>query len=775
MSVRLRWPALRRSFTKFLLSYIVLLLGAVVAEMVVFSLLIRDERDAIVHDRLEALQASVTQLDERLRELEDIVAIISDDRVNPNIASLLRRTDPATRSDYFEYINTINRLPDYKLTNSTIAHYFIHLRRSRFILSPGVGSGREREFYESHLRYPGLTVESWIEDLYEHFHVRTYWPAQDLEGVVGATKYVTLLRSIPIDSFVGYTGTVIFLIDERQILSSLDTVAGFGDGGVAYILDRDGTLVASSLSNWNNGYPQSFDDGPRHTELQIGGQATSVVSVTSDHTGWTYAAAIPSNVFWRGMSIVRGLLLIVLLVTLAPGLVIAIVFSYRYSRAVQAIVSKLRGSTGPQPGDEDEYRFIESSVVKLVARSSELMARLEQEEALLQNGFFARLLGGGYFDSQEIKSYLNYTDVTFVGGVYSAALFRVEGYRGEISGESINELTMTSAVALNVLYEMLPKSAYCHAVEPGTVAVLYSSRNSGLEKVDRDFQTVLKRIEERLRREYGVRMSCGVGNVCSELLGVSTSYQQALRCLDRGGETDGSVVAYVDLSTDHTTYAYSVDEEVRLINLVKAGATPEVLALLSTIGQHAEGSTHQVSIEITQRLMNGIRHTLARMQSEVASTSDSAAAALGDCLDLVDDCTDPVPFFEHAAAGLERASAAMNETKRSHNDLLRERIVSFVDEHYADPLLNLAVVATEFNLAEKYLSKFFKEQTGENFSVHIENVRMERARDLLVAGEQPVSEIARSVGYGSANTFHRAFKRIYGVTSTEYRDSHRPA
>ncbi|MGV2806295.1 helix-turn-helix domain-containing protein, partial [Clostridium perfringens] len=48
-------------------------------------------------------------------------------------------------------------------------------------------------------------------------------------------------------------------------------------------------------------------------------------------------------------------------------------------------------------------------------------------------------------------------------------------------------------------------------------------------------------------------------------------------------------------------------------------------------------------------------------------------------------------------------------------------------------------------------------------------LRMDEAKRELASSDRPVSDIAASVGYLSLNTFSRAFKRVNGISATEYR------
>jgi AraC-like DNA-binding protein len=85
--------------------------------------------------------------------------------------------------------------------------------------------------------------------------------------------------------------------------------------------------------------------------------------------------------------------------------------------------------------------------------------------------------------------------------------------------------------------------------------------------------------------------------------------------------------------------------------------------------------------------------------------------------------------------------------------------------------LGLYKVSSNFNLSEGYLSHFFKEATNENFTDYLEQIRMQHAVDLLKNTAFNISEIAEKVGYNSAQSFRRAFKRIKGVNPTTLRET----
>jgi YesN/AraC family two-component response regulator len=72
------------------------------------------------------------------------------------------------------------------------------------------------------------------------------------------------------------------------------------------------------------------------------------------------------------------------------------------------------------------------------------------------------------------------------------------------------------------------------------------------------------------------------------------------------------------------------------------------------------------------------------------------------------------------------------------------------------------MVADRFDFAPAYFSQLFKDSTGENFSVVLEQTRIDNACVLLKTGV-PVGEVSEKVGYNSVYVFRNAFNRVVGL------------
>jgi len=83
--------------------------------------------------------------------------------------------------------------------------------------------------------------------------------------------------------------------------------------------------------------------------------------------------------------------------------------------------------------------------------------------------------------------------------------------------------------------------------------------------------------------------------------------------------------------------------------------------------------------------------------------------------------------------------------------------------------INLAEVARHCCVSEGHLSRIFHHATGLTFREYLTQVRMERAKSLLLNSSKSVTEIAYESGFQSLSQFHRVFRKILGASPGEMR------
>jgi AraC-like DNA-binding protein len=104
--------------------------------------------------------------------------------------------------------------------------------------------------------------------------------------------------------------------------------------------------------------------------------------------------------------------------------------------------------------------------------------------------------------------------------------------------------------------------------------------------------------------------------------------------------------------------------------------------------------------------------------------------------------------------------------------LLRAR--DLVDARYFEPL-DVAQMAAAAGLSRAHFSREFRRTFGESPHAYLLTRRLERAAALLRNTDNSVLEICTAVGLQSLGSFTTSFKRVYGMTPTEYRAAFPPA
>lgn len=93
--------------------------------------------------------------------------------------------------------------------------------------------------------------------------------------------------------------------------------------------------------------------------------------------------------------------------------------------------------------------------------------------------------------------------------------------------------------------------------------------------------------------------------------------------------------------------------------------------------------------------------------------------------------------------------------------------LELIHTHFQEDL-TLTGIAEELGLSAPYFSNLFKQETGKNFVVFLNEERIAHAVQFMEQGETNMEKIAESCGYYSRKYFFEAFKRVKGVSVTQY-------
>ena len=118
----------------------------------------------------------------------------------------------------------------------------------------------------------------------------------------------------------------------------------------------------------------------------------------------------------------------------------------------------------------------------------------------------------------------------------------------------------------------------------------------------------------------------------------------------------------------------------------------------------------------------------------------------------------------------EFTQAIQRYRKRSYSPVIY-RAIHLLENHYADAL-TVEETAEQLGISvSSYISRF-KDETGNTPNAYLNQVRMRKARQLLLSTVYTIQQIAESVGIPDGNYFVKCFKKVYGTTPSAYRNNH---
>lgn len=106
----------------------------------------------------------------------------------------------------------------------------------------------------------------------------------------------------------------------------------------------------------------------------------------------------------------------------------------------------------------------------------------------------------------------------------------------------------------------------------------------------------------------------------------------------------------------------------------------------------------------------------------------------------------------------------------SPDEQLLDRIMRVVNKNLANPDLNVQMLADTVGISRVHLHRKLKELTNQSTRDFIRNIRLQQAAALLADKKQNISEVAVQTGFPNVTYFSTAFKELYGMTPTAYRD-----
>lgn len=97
-------------------------------------------------------------------------------------------------------------------------------------------------------------------------------------------------------------------------------------------------------------------------------------------------------------------------------------------------------------------------------------------------------------------------------------------------------------------------------------------------------------------------------------------------------------------------------------------------------------------------------------------------------------------------------------------------IKEFIGKNYSNETLSVKDISQHVYLSSTYVCTIFKNETGKTLNQYLTEFRIEKAKNMLKDSRFKITDISSKVGYSDSNYFGKTFKKLVGLSPSEYRE-----
>jgi AraC-like DNA-binding protein len=417
----------------------------------------------------------------------------------------------------------------------------------------------------------------------------------------------------------------------------------------------------------------------------------------------------------------------------------------------------------------NEYSYINNAITKISTINEEQLCKIQGLNNSIKNSVVKSLLILGVYTENEKKEVESYFNNSFENFCVAKVNYRID--------ESVQ---VDKTMQQNILLEI--ENTFKTIIKNEFIALNLLSKESIFviffdEKENNNVNIIKNQLTELIRAtnlnsQIPITINIGLSSIMYDIKNAKTAYQQAKYAISiNENYVSSGVYVYEPIQE----YSYKKDFDIavliKLYDAIVAGEKSIVAQIFTdnykkiTRWSLTEQEQLQIFFSFRQTVYN-THKVIVNERFEVEQQSNLVLPEYNQISDIVK------LFNELNSISMNLCDIVINN-KKSNNEKLKVDIVEYINKNYSDINLSASSIATELLISEKYVFSFVKEQTGKSLGKFIEEVRIINAERLLYETDYSNSQILKLCGFGSENTFYRAFSKKHSVSPIVWRENKR--
>ncbi|GGD72468.1 AraC family transcriptional regulator [Paenibacillus nasutitermitis] len=724
-------------------------------------------KDEIVSANNELLLQTSKIVDQSLNEVQQIATTIS---LSPDVLKSVWM--PWNLDEEYRFLKATADLFDNRLASSNYIHsIFLYSSNNQKLVS-NFGITELSDFSNKQLLEQFIQSKSTVA-----------WEAGKIASRDGGSENIlTLLVSVPLRN-QKKIGTLLINLKEDVLYNAVVNTNNRKLGNVA-ILNKDGdvlsykdkSLLLTPFVRADIAKIKEQKEG--YFVQEISGQKMFVSFLKSPFNNWIYITTNSYNELFQRSYEVIIMTLIISGIGLVVGLLLIIIISRRHYRPVRDMVQALTAQMeNPFPQkNQDEFSFISASIDRMQLENETFKSKFQGQEIVLRDHLLLNLLSGKLIDDQETLNQLTYFNLDLDTDNFLVMSMRVHFV--ELILPPIDEkLRHLIYFRIRTICEEVvgsdSKIAYVSGFHKHDVLILNTKNWDTSTPVIASAKQLAFQIKHKLAEELDhVAVTFGIGGHYKHLTDIHLSYNESMEVLllERIAGV-GSILSIYDLDVNHTNRSLFIicQQQVdKLIGELKSGHTDKAVGTKNQMLNQVQHD-NQFGIYFKNVILFHLLNALVTVRMELAASTEEEQ----------DEKENnwhhefaKLQNFEQISALFDRLmmDIARNMESRRHykNSEVMMKLAQYVREHYREPL-SLQMISDMVFMNSHYVSKLFKNTTGTTFIDFLTDIRYREASRLLKETDHTMNDIAEMTGFGNKQNLNRTFKKMTGLTPTEYR------
>jgi two-component system response regulator YesN len=391
---------------------------------------------------------------------------------------------------------------------------------------------------------------------------------------------------------------------------------------------------------------------------------------------------------------------------------------------------------------------------------------------MLQNQFLGALLEGSKVSDVMLAAKLRQFGITFPFDGFVVLRIVIDNYRSMKQHLQYNDIELLSFALQNISSEIIAKFGLMGVMTSfhhGEHAILMNIQSDAWKETELYLLTAAEAIASAVKQYQYFTVTIGVGSLVTELGRVFESDAEARKSLDYRMELGNDrVISVADRKTRQEQFdLLSVDEESELLRLLdgmnRTSFNERIDKLFSSLNQRQIQHPHKLAFLF--RHICGLIFMMAARKGHSTSHLQEEQKSVYEQLEGLEQVDELRELLKRIA---ERYLLTEEITDYGEKVNIVWKMREYVYAHYGEKV-DLQVLAKHFYMHPVYLSKIFKQETGENFTDFLLNYRMNMAKELMLHKAYELSDIARMLGFEDYSYFNKQFRKVAGISPQEYR------